>query len=180
VRRFSRLLLLLVAALAATLVPAAGASAAKCPGARVQPADANRAKIRKATLCLLNQKRADAGLGRIRGDGRLNVAATGHSEDMVRSGYFDHSSPSGETLVSRVSEVGYIKATASWFLAENIAWGSGSLSTPASIVRQWMRSPPHRANILNPRVRDAGLGVALGTPGGGQGATYTLDFGRTG
>jgi uncharacterized protein YkwD len=42
-----------------------------------------------------------------------------------------------------------------------------------------MHSPPHRANILDPGFRDAGVGVARGFPlgGGGAAATYTVDFG---
>ena len=35
-----------------------------------------------------------------------------------------------------------------WKVAENLAWGTGSTSTPRSIVDRWMASPEHRANIL--------------------------------
>ena len=64
-------------------------------------------------------------------------------------------------------------------VGKNIGWGTGSFCSPRGMVRQWMRSPGHRANILNPRARDAGVGIALGTPGGHGGATYTLDLGRS-
>jgi hypothetical protein len=42
-----------------------------------------------------------------------------------------------------------------------------------------MNSPGHRANVLNPRYREVGLGVVLGNPAGaeGTGATYASEFG---
>jgi uncharacterized protein YkwD len=45
-----------------------------------------------------------------------------------------------------------------------------------------MNSPGHRANILNPRFRQIGLGIALGNPAGaeGGGATYASSFGAIG
>ncbi len=63
------------------------------------------------------------------------------------------------------------------YLAENIAWGGGSLGTPRSIVGGWMNSTGHRANILNGGLRDSGVGVAVSTPQGGSGGTYVHDFG---
>jgi uncharacterized protein YkwD len=176
-----RLVVALTAALILSLVPAAVVSAHGCAGAGAMPNKHNAAKIRRATLCLVNKARAAHGLKRIRGNHKLARAARRHSLDMVRHGYFEHSSPSGgSTLVSRASAVHYLRRTAAWFLAENIAWGSGSLASPRATVRAWMHSPPHRENILSRRVHDAGVGVALGLPAGGRGATYTMDFGRVG
>ena len=45
-----------------------------------------------------------------------------------------------------------------------------------------MNSPGHRANILNPRFRQIGIGMALGNPAGadGGGATYASAFGAIG
>jgi uncharacterized protein YkwD len=40
-----------------------------------------------------------------------------------------------------------------------------------------MHSPGHRSNMLRPSFRDIGIGIAMGTPFGGSGATYTTDFG---
>jgi uncharacterized protein YkwD len=96
---------------------------------------------------------------------------------MVSRGYFDHGN-----FVARIINSRYVGPRSAWSLAENIAWGTGSLATPAQIVRGWMNSPGHRANILNGRFRDIGVGVALGAPAGGvrDGATYTTDFGRKG
>ena len=53
-------------------------------------------------------------------------------------------------------------------------------ATPASIVRSWLRSPGHRAILLDGRYDDVGIGIALGAPVGGSGATFTGDFGERG
>jgi uncharacterized protein YkwD len=44
-------------------------------------------------------------------------------------------------------------------------------------MRAWMGSPGHRDNMLRGAYRHVGIGVAIGTPGGGSGATFTVDFG---
>jgi uncharacterized protein YkwD len=163
----------------AFMVPTADAAAGGCSGANAVPTASGLAKARKATLCLLNKERAQAGLKSMRADNKLRGAAYAHSSDMVARSFFDHVAPGGVTLTDRVDAVNYLKATtSSWMLAENIGWGSGSFASPKSMVRSWMESAGHRANILNPAVRDAGIGIALGSPRGGDGVTYTLDLGR--
>jgi uncharacterized protein YkwD len=98
---------------------------------------------------------------------------------MVRRHFFDHVSPSGSTLTSRVRATGYLRGSRGWSLGEAIGWGSGSLASPASIVQSWMDSPPHRAILLGRDFRDIGIGIVAGTPAGaGNGATFTLDAGR--
>jgi uncharacterized protein YkwD len=100
---------------------------------------------------------------------------------MVRNGYFEHNTPQGVTLVDRVRSVGYVKARTSWTVGENIAWGSGTLASAGALVDAWMKSPPHRANILQRSYREVGVGLVMGapTPGvSGQAVTATTDFGR--
>jgi len=47
------------------------------------------------------------------------------------------------------------------------------------MMRAWMASAPHRANILTGRFREVGLAGVPGTPGsaGASGGTYTTVFG---
>jgi uncharacterized protein YkwD len=135
-------------------------------------------RSRDATLCLLNRVRARYGLPPLRLDAKLSRAARRHSRDMVRRRYFAHDSPSGRSPFERMRATHYVPRSASWWLGENIGWGSGPLGAPAALVRAWMHSPPHRANILSRRFRDVGIGIAVGAPVGGGGATYTTDFGR--
>lgn len=166
---------------AAAAAPTARA-AATCADASLMPTSSDLARIAAATLCLINQQRAAAGLPALRSNAALNTAASQHSLDMVAKDYFDHTSPSGSTMLSRLTAVGYIKPKKTWSIGENIATATGSLATPAAIVTSWMDSPGHRANILNPSFRDTGIGAAGQAPkllGTGPGGTYTEDFGVT-
>jgi uncharacterized protein YkwD len=63
-------------------------------------------------------------------------------------------------------------------VAENLAWGSGSYGSARHVVSSWMKSAPHRRNILDDDLIHAGVGVAEGTPDGGRGVTFTLLLGR--
>lgn len=160
----------------------APASAATCANADLLPGASNIAGVKKATLCLLNEQRSARGLPRLTSNGQLGKAAQSFSASMVRQRFFDHVSPSGSTLDSRVRRgTSYLRGSVrSWSLGENIAWGASDRATPRKIVRSWMRSPGHRRNILDRRFRHIGIGVATGAPDdvhGQPAATYTTDFG---
>ena len=117
-------------------------------------------------------------LGALRLNGDLSTAARRHSRAMVSKRFFSHTSPDGTTFLDRIKATGYLSGARSWNVGENIAYGSGSLSTPRAISRAWMKSPGHRANILSSAFRSIGVGIASGTPVGRDGGTYTTDFGR--
>jgi uncharacterized protein YkwD len=143
------------------------------------PAPGNLSRIDAATLCLINVRREADRLGPLADNAKLDRAAFGHSQDMARRGYFDHVSPGGSSLVSRLVAVGFLRG-GRFSLAENIAWGTSGAASPASEVNMWMNSPDHRANILNGRYHRSGVGVSPGVPdhsaAGQPGATYTEDF----
>lgn len=165
----------------AALVAPAQAAGASCKNENVAVKRGNAGKVGRAVLCLVNRERKAAGLRRLKANKRLKKAARRHSKDMVRRGYFSHRSPSGGDMVSRARQSRYITARSSWSLGENIAWGQAHLSSAKSIVRGWMRSAPHRANILNGSMREAGSGVVRGTPSrANRGGTFTLLLGRRG
>lgn len=171
----------LLALLAVLALPVAPASAADCAGADALPTAHNTERIRSATRCLLNEERGDRSLRALAADDRLTSAAQRYSRLMVRESFFGHVSPGGSTMLSRIrSGTGYLSRASSYALGENIAWGSGRLATPRQTVTAWMRSSGHRANILDRRFRQIGIGVAFGAPrdvGGAPAATYTTDFG---
>jgi uncharacterized protein YkwD len=135
--------------------------------------------VRTALRCLVNATREQHGLSTLRSSSRLNVAADRHSADMVARGYFAHVSPDGRSVTDRVRDTGYLSGTGDWALGEDIGWGTGSASTPASIFRAFMNSPPHRKIILSREFHEIGVGVSPGVPvaGEGSGATFVLDFG---
>ena len=162
-------------------VPAAAAQAdTACSGADTPAVAGSEAQLNRATLCLLNEQRAAAGLPALVENARLDQTATAYSQDMVAERFFDHTSPEGQTVVDRLTAVGYLPGSGQWAAGENIAWGQGSLATPRSIMNAWMNSEGHRENILSSNYSDIGLGVAMGTPTTSAlaGATYTNDFGR--
>lgn len=170
-------LLVLSSAFAVSALAAVPAAAAACTGADTVPASAGAKRATHATLCLLNQQRRAHGLRPLRLDGKLGRAARGHARDMVAKRYFAHESRNGATFATRIKRTGWTKARRSYTMGENIAWGSGSLATPREIVRGWMNSSGHRANILARGFRYIGIGIASATPEGGTGATYATDFG---
>jgi uncharacterized protein YkwD len=152
--------------------------AADCANKDAMPSAGNLDEIRSAILCLHNQIRAAHHLPLLKENPRLRKAAVAHSSNMVNDGYFDHTDPSGDTFVDRILGSGYVRRNAGWTLGENLAWGTGDLSTPDGVMTSWMNSPGHKANILKRAYREVGIGIRLGVPSDGTvGATYTLDFG---
>ena len=97
---------------------------------------------------------------------------------MVERRYFAHDTPDGVGMADRIKRAGYLRAGRAWSLGENIAWGTDDLGTAAEIHNAWMNSAGHRANLLNPRFRHVGVGIAPGVPTPGVwGGTYVTDFG---
>jgi uncharacterized protein YkwD len=163
-------------------VPSAGAARGpRCPGAN-QPVGRSARSVRaarKALLCLLNAQRQRQRLRPLRANAQLGRAATGHSRAMVLRRFFSHWEPNGPSLVARVRRAHYLAGARGWTIGENIGYGRGRPGAPAGMVRSWMRSSGHRANILYPGFRAVGLGIVGGVPGRqhSRGATYTTDFG---
>ena len=173
-----------LAALAAVAVvlPASApqaASAAPCANRSAHPGDVSIKTIKNATLCLLNKRRAEHGKRKLRHNRRLAKAARAHANDMVTKDYFAHDSPSGIDFVDRILRADYVDRGDGWRLGENLAWGSHELATPRSIVKAWMKSPGHRANILNGKFHEIGIGIVRGAPQPGvdRAATYATEFG---
>ncbi len=152
---------------------------ASCPDQELAAAPASLPAMAASQLCLLNGVRADAGLPLLTLDDKLSAAATAYAHDLVAGGYFSHTGRDGSTIRTRLDAVGYLPRDAGWAIGENLAWGTGPLATPASIMQAWMNSPGHRENILNPDYREIGIGVAAGNPvsANGSGATYANAFG---
>lgn len=174
-----------VAAVAAVavLVPASAptaASAAPCANRDAHPSETRTGAIKRATLCLLNRRRAARGLKKLRHNRELAVAARRHAQDMVNQDFFAHTTPGGVSFVDRILRTDYVRSSRGYSVGENLAWGSYRLGTPRLIVQAWMRSPGHKRNILDGRFREIGIGVVRGAPQPGvqRAATYATTFGR--
>jgi uncharacterized protein YkwD len=152
-----------------------------CRDATLAPSAHDLARVRAATLCLVNRERARHGERALHWNVHLLAAAQAHTESMAFGDYFQHVGPHGLTPLMRMRRTGYISSYKEGFqIAENIAWGSLWLGTPRAIVSAWMHSPGHRANILDAHFRDTGIGVSPHTNGlahGQRGGVYTQDFG---
>ncbi|HEX6744621.1 MAG TPA: CAP domain-containing protein [Solirubrobacteraceae bacterium] len=164
--------------------PAARARAAsdRCASADAMPGQGAVEDLRAATLCLMNAERAARGLGRLQSEPLLGRVAASYARQMVRGQFFDHTSPAGSTMLARIRSTSYLRDVTSWSVGENLAWGTGALATPRAMVRAWMQSAEHRANLLDRHFADVGIGVAAGAPvalePGELGGTYVTDFGR--
>lgn len=117
-------------------------------------------------LAITNTERAKAGCKPLASNAKLTTAARKHSQDMATNDYFSHTSQDGTSFATRITNAGYKWSGA----AENIAKGQ---RTPADVMKAWMNSSGHRANILNCGLKDLGVGLAY------QGKTpiWTQDFG---
>jgi uncharacterized protein YkwD len=117
-------------------------------------------------LTFLNVQRRKAKLNPLKPEYRLMETAQQHAEFMYKKQALSHSgirisdlSPGAANrerasgFSERIRATGYLFSVA----AENIALGA---LDPAGVVKIWMDSPPHRANILNPEVTDVGFGLS--------------------
>lgn len=119
---------------------------------------------------LINAERINAGLNSLMANELLTSAAQAHSADMACNNYFSHFGLDKLTGGSRIARAGY-----PWiYFGENIA--AGFLS-PAVAVKAWMKSPSHRANILNKKFTEIGAGYAY-FPDSRYAIYWTVTFGK--
>ena len=132
-------------------------------------ADAASQSQREAELLqLVNQIRIAHGVPPLHLDAKLELAARRHSETMLRHDFFGHGA-----LRARLTTYGAHGPV----FGENIAWGVGGKSAPHAIVRMWLNSSGHRANMLRPGWRRVGIGAPVGDFAGFRRATVvTADF----
>jgi uncharacterized protein YkwD len=138
-------------------------------------------KLEARVAARVNLVRRWYGLRPLRLSRGLTLAARSHSRDMAERGYFEHDSPRGAAFWRRIARTYGSRGFKRWEVGENIAWSSRR-ATAVHVVRQWMRSPTHRANLLSGTWRDLGVGAfrvsrAVGTYGGRAVTIVTLDLG---
>ncbi len=104
---------------------------------------------------LANQDRLKNGLPALKENAALSLAAKEKAKDMIKNQYFDHFSPQGLSpwFFFKKSNYNYRAA------GENLAI---DFTSAQAIEKAFMKSPTHRANILNPIFKEIGVAVVKG------------------
>lgn len=112
-------------------------------------------QLEQETAEAINSQRADYGLEPLSISATLSVQARVKARDMQTGGYFSHTSPTYGSPFAMMQALGVSYQSA----AENIAMGYRSAD---AVVRAWMNSPSHRANLLSDRYTEMGVGYSGG------------------
>lgn len=129
---------------------------------------------RSAMHCLISYARTRSGLKPLTRSALLDSSAQYKAQDIVSCNQFSHTA-CGRSFDYWIKKVGWTGRR--W--GENIAWGSdnSSYSTPRTIMRSWLHSDGHRANILNPYYDQAGVGLVRARFSGYQAGIWVQHFG---
>ena len=100
-----------------------------------------------------NLQRQENDQGFLKENAILNAMAGKKAGDMCEKQYFAHVSPSGVGSGDLADSFGYDYLS----VGENLALGP--FASDQVVVLAWMNSPGHRANILNSRFTEIGVGV---------------------
>lgn len=118
------------------------------------PAEAEQYAAR--IVDLVNEERQQRGLMPLTTNATLTRLSGDYACDMIEGNFFEHTDPiTGSTVGSRALAAGYYFRK----VGENLA---GGFSTPEETMAQWMDSPGHRANILDPDFTEMGAAVRTG------------------
>ena len=169
------------AAATPVLVPQAPGSIPLSPNGHASPAALEL--LGGSVLQELNRARAARGLLPLRSARSLAVSARRHSAQMGRRGFFAHESADGTPFWQRIERFYVDDGFRSWEVGENIFWQSPAGLAAISVVRSWLASPGHRANILSGSWREVGVGAvslpsAPGVYRGSPVTIVTVDFGE--
>ena len=112
----------------------------------------NTVAYRNEVLRLINIERAKEGLSELTmASVNLTAAAQRRANELAVKYDPNHLRPDGRKCFTVLPEYN-VKYTCA---GENIAGGQ---SSPVEVVNDWMNSPGHRANILNPNFHKIGIG----------------------
>ncbi len=100
----------------------------------------------------------------------LERAAAVQARDMARAGDISHTGADGSSVAQRVTTQGFVWSN----LGENVAAGSATAS--ATLV-QWMNSPGHCRNIMNPVFTEVAV-AQQGNPGSTYKNFWTMVLAR--
>ena len=107
---------------------------------------------------LVNVARSQRGVSQLSPRNELSQAAQVLACDIAATGNIGHRSSAGRNSAERVRVAGYNAC----LVAENLAWG---YPRPSQIANGWLNSSGHNRNMLHPRARVFGVGLAQGGKG---------------
>ena len=167
---------LLAFSLLAGCMPAADANpgiASDTAGQVVCAAPTDELSLAMEVLRLVNVERDNLGLDPVEWSDQLAQIGDEYGCDMIQGQFFSHVNPiTGEGPGERAIKGGYLFR----LLGENLAVG---FNTPEVVVAEWMDSPDHRANLLNPNWKEMGVGVRIGNYRGAANMVYWVqEFGE--
>jgi len=125
------------------------------PGVLGYSSEITAAKV----IDLTNKERIKFGLPALSANSALSVSASLKAKDMFSYNYWAHTSPTGKTPWDFFKSADYQYTIA----GENLA---KDFYDTDSMVRAWMNSPTHKANIVNPKFKEIGIGVVNGVLNG--------------
>jgi uncharacterized protein YkwD len=119
---------------------------------------------------LTNYQRQLAGLSPLHFNPVLAQSAVSKAQDMFTHNYWSHNSPQGKTPWDFFKAVGYQYSVA----GENLA---KDFYDTDSMMKAWINSPTHRANIINTQYQEIGIGVVNGVLNGVKTTLVVQHFG---
>src|ERR687886_2560335 len=99
--------------------------------------------LESRVLVDLNRVRAQHGLAPLRSSAKLSAAASQHSREMARVGYFSHNSADGSAFWRRIQRFYPSSGYGSWSVGENLLWSSPDVDA-AGAVKMWVGGPEDR------------------------------------
>ena len=108
--------------------------------------------IERRIVRLINRIRRRRGLAPLFRNSRLTFVAGLHSLDLARHNELSHSSSNGQSFVQRLHYATHARVIGETIAEVNGRGGAGT------VVRAWMHSAPHRAELLCPSFHSIGVG----------------------
>lgn len=125
---------------------------------------------KSALFNMTNQEREALGLNTLKENPQLAEAAYQKAQDMLANDYFSHQSPAGLSPWHWFQRTNYSYQAA----GENLAIG---FLDSDEVVRAWINSPSHRANLLSPGFEEMGIAVLTGEFEGQETTVVVQHFG---
>jgi uncharacterized protein YkwD len=155
----------------ATFVVAGLTLGCALPAAPAQAGSAKQDRVERAVIKKVNSIRAQHGLRALRRSRGLARAADVKAKEVARTSVLSHSSPDGTPMVSRVRR--FVRAHT---VGETVGYVPSRSGQASRIVNAWMASPSHRAALLSPTFRRAGVGRRTTRMGSSAVAVFAVDL----